>query len=97
MIASSLGPQARCARAPVPAARQPQLRWRSTASTRGNVRPGTLAPLRATATEFDAAKFVLNNGLVDYYEVLGVDDDATAEEVKKAYRWAPPPLARPPP
>lgn len=36
----------------------------------------------------DAAtnKYVLSSGLVDYYEVLGVDDDAPMEEIKRAYR-----------
>ncbi|EFJ47587.1 molecular chaperone [Volvox carteri f. nagariensis] len=38
----------------------------------------------ATATETN--NYVLANGIVDYYEVLGVDDDAPAEEIKKAYR-----------
>jgi hypothetical protein len=71
--------QVRCSPAPA----QPQLRWRSTASA-PRVRP--CPPLRATAVDFEAAKFILSNGLVDYYEVLGVDDDATAAEVKQAYR-----------
>lgn len=31
-------------------------------------------------------KVMLANGLVDFYEVLGVDDDATLDEIKKAYR-----------
>lgn len=39
----------------------------------------------ATATAA-GPKVMLANGLVDYYEVLGVDDDATAEEIKRAYR-----------
>eukprot|EP00775_Hariotina_reticulata_P004234 gene4234-4483_t len=29
---------------------------------------------------------MLTNGLVDYYEILGVDDDAPLEEIKRAYR-----------
>ncbi|KIY91483.1 hypothetical protein MNEG_16481 [Monoraphidium neglectum] len=34
----------------------------------------------------DISKFVLKSGLVDFYELLGVDDDATPEEIKRAYR-----------
>lgn len=33
-----------------------------------------------------AASFVLTNGCVDYYELLGVDDVATSAEIKMAYR-----------
>jgi len=31
-------------------------------------------------------KFVLSSGLVDYYALLGVDDDASMAEIKKCYR-----------
>eukprot|EP00198_Chlamydomonas_reinhardtii_P011506 XP_001700843.1 chloroplast DnaJ-like protein [Chlamydomonas reinhardtii] len=30
--------------------------------------------------------YLLSNGMIDYYEVLGVDDDAPYDEIKKAYR-----------
>ncbi|GFR47094.1 hypothetical protein Agub_g8664 [Astrephomene gubernaculifera] len=40
--------------------------------------------VRAGAT--DTNQYILQNGMVDYYEVLGVDDDAPADEVKRAYR-----------
>lgn len=36
--------------------------------------------------EGDASEFVLENGVVDYYAVLNVDDDADASEIKAAYR-----------
>lgn len=39
--------------------------------------------MQAAAAE---PKVMLANGLVDFYEVLGVDDDATMDEIKKAYR-----------
>eukprot|EP01024_Parvocaulis_polyphysoides_P048340 TRINITY_DN4601_c0_g1_i1.p1 TRINITY_DN4601_c0_g1~~TRINITY_DN4601_c0_g1_i1.p1 ORF type:complete len:420 (-),score=54.59 TRINITY_DN4601_c0_g1_i1:344-1477(-) len=31
-------------------------------------------------------RIVLSNGTIDYYEALGVDDDASQEEIKQAYR-----------
>lgn len=33
-----------------------------------------------------ASSFVLSSGVVDYYELLGVDDVASSAEIKAAYR-----------
>lgn len=41
--------------------------------------------VRANGDEYQA-KYVLASGVVDYYEVLGVDDDASIDEIKRAYR-----------
>lgn len=40
---------------------------------------------RAVAEQYDE-KCILPDGTVDYYELLGVDDDANMSEVKSAYR-----------
>jgi DnaJ-domain-containing protein 1 len=42
--------------------------------------------VRVQAAAAAEPKVMLANGLVDFYEVLGVDDDATMDEIKKAYR-----------
>ena len=36
--------------------------------------------------EQDTSEFVLDSGVVDYYAVLNIDDDADASEIKAAYR-----------
>lgn len=38
------------------------------------------------AVAMDTETFVLSSGIVDYYAVLGVDDDADADAIKAAYR-----------
>jgi hypothetical protein len=47
--------------------------------------------VHATATNFETAKYILSNGMIDHYEVLGVDDDASTHEIKRAYRCIPGP------
>ena len=32
------------------------------------------------------SKFILSNGMVDYYELMGVDDCASSADIKLAYR-----------
>lgn len=64
-------------RAPSPSAR----RQPTGASSSKRQRLGVL--VQAATVE---PKVMLANGLVDFYEVLGVDDDATMDEIKKAYR-----------
>lgn len=41
---------------------------------------------RAINPDFVGTDFVLSNGMIDYYEVLGIDDTATDVEIKSAYR-----------
>ena len=36
--------------------------------------------------DFVGTDYVLSNGIIDYYEVLGIDDTATDVEIKSAYR-----------
>ncbi|KAG2486924.1 hypothetical protein HYH03_014423 [Edaphochlamys debaryana] len=40
----------------------------------------------AAAADTERNNYILSTGIVDYYEVLGVDDDAPVDEIKKAYR-----------
>jgi hypothetical protein len=48
--------------------------------------PGNVV-LAAAASDSEAgAHYMLSSGIADFYEILGVDDDAPTEEIKKAYR-----------
>lgn len=40
----------------------------------------------APAARGSASSFILSDGTVDYYELLGVDDVATPAQIKAAYR-----------
>lgn len=64
-------------------------RWSGLAPRKGGPLPvRRLAPVRVIDSDgfSSGGKYMLTNGLVDYYEILGVDDDAPFSEVKKAYR-----------
>uniref|UniRef100_A0A7S3QKU5 J domain-containing protein n=1 Tax=Dunaliella tertiolecta TaxID=3047 RepID=A0A7S3QKU5_DUNTE len=61
--------------------------WRSTRPNRPTVRVAAAAE-DASSTAGAAQKYILKSGLIDYYEILQVDDDATLKEIKKAYRSA---------
>lgn len=49
-------------------------------------RNSTLSVSCKAAFQADRESFVLKNGVIDYYAVLGVDDDASEVEIKSAYR-----------
>jgi hypothetical protein len=40
----------------------------------------------STVNRGPASSFILSDGTVDYYELLGVDDVATPAQIKMAYR-----------
>lgn len=56
----------------------------------GWLRTPRTRPCTATAAtqskQAETVKYIMANGFVDYYELLQVDDDATAATIKTAYR-----------
>lgn len=60
-----------------------QLHPRQLSRTAPASRPSIVCRAASFVTE---EPYILSNGIVDYYEILGVDDDASEADIKRAYR-----------